>query len=134
MRRTNKIEFLKAIAKKDKILKSVLENVDNLTNNDIEKLSQPKWIRQSLIKIKENKIIEERLKPMQEKLKYSIYEIDPIAYKIYQYKGDTFYLPTKGLTIMIEYEDLILILPNNEIKINRDHVKIENNSFLILVM
>lgn len=119
-------KLLMSLYKKEKHdeLNSLIDNISNITDDDIENTSLRPWIKKALKK---------HLGDMR------IQSLDPYAYAIYndspRYIEYSIYKNNTGSSISIHsYDisenDIVMSIDNHTIRINRHICKVENNNIL----
>lgn len=111
-------DFLKKVAKKKPELQKILDTYHDMTIEEIEKLPQPAWVRNLLVKSKNRMDEYIRLAQIMSNLK--IIEIpkqeDTTLYKTYIYKDAAFFMNTGKMSLMLEPDSLIQLLPDNRVR------------------
>lgn len=107
----NPVDFFLAMKKKPAQQK-LFDNIDSLSDDDIDRCGQPLWIRDVLKKLKGGYINVDQIADLME------VSIDEIEYPVFRYKGNTHELKLKNGTVEISHNDLILILEKSTIIAN----------------
>ena len=124
------------VAKKKPELQKVIDNIESYTEEDINSLSFPKWIRKHLLNCEENAEEKRNIELEATKMAALMPSISPNErypkYTAYKYNGSDEYIGDIS-KFLLEHGDLILDVGDGNIKVNANIVKIDNKGFTKLV-